>query len=570
MQAQGKVAGEFFSNIKNQALGLITVLLGGKGLSSLIQDSVTSLSAMGRAARNMGVAIPELAAFRNVIEANGGSAEAAAASMQGLADAISNMAAFGGNPMLRGAMATIGAGGLKDPIEVVKKYAAYIDAHPLNVGFNRVLGHSLGLDESTINIAMKGSVALENEFAEARKRSAADPETVKRMQALQESWYKLRQEATKLWEVLFAKLAPALTLILKTVREWMEGNESLATTIGIIVAGLVAFRAILLALRLAMFLTGVTSLVSGLSALSGIAGLGALGGLLATIATALAALAAAALLWYGIHPTSTQTQDDENKIMGRPPGTGPMGEPPGTKSTGPTRASERMRKFFGLPATAPQAQLGLSSEQYGAFREAVAGIESHGQYNIMGGSSGRFAGRYQMGATEIAETAKQLGEPVPSQQAFLRDPAMQDRFFQRYTLAHHQTLMQNAKYAAMTPAQQAEWLGYAHNQGAAGASRAIDTGKVGSDAFHTPGTAYNNAIRLALGGLQAQRSVASVQAATQRGTSGTSGGAGQQNVNVNGPIHISTQATDAKGIARSLRAELSGRRLAAHANTGLA
>jgi hypothetical protein len=45
---------------------------------------------------------------------------------------------------------------------------------------------------------------------------------------------------------------------------------------------------------------------------------------------------------------------------------------------------------------------------------------------------------------------------------------------------------------------------------------------------------------------------------------------GGQTVNVNGPITINTNATDAKGIARGLRGELAGRRVASPANTGLA
>ena len=90
----------------------------------------------------------------------------------------------------------------------------------------------------------------------------------------------------------------------------------------------------------------------------------------------------------------------------------------------------------------------------------------------MGGSSNRFAGKYQMGAAEIAETAKQLGEAAPTREQFLQDPAMQERYFERYTLAHHQYLMgHNAKYREMAPEDKAAALAYAHNQGAGGASQ---------------------------------------------------------------------------------------------------
>ena len=153
------------------------------------------------------------------------------------------------------------------------------------------------------------------------------------------------------------------------------------------------------------------------------------------------------------------------------------------------------------------AALGISSAQYDAFRGSISQIESGGRYGIMGGSSGRFAGKYQMGENEIRETAGRLGVPVPSREQFLGDPSMQEKFFENYTLDHHNWLMtHNAKYAAMSPADKAAALGYAHNQGAAGASKWINTGVAGSDAFNTSGTAYSKAIKDALGRTPAARS----------------------------------------------------------------
>jgi hypothetical protein len=139
--------------------------------------------------------------------------------------------------------------------------------------------------------------------------------------------------------------------------------------------------------------------------------------------------------------------------------------------------------------------LGLKEGEYDAFRGSIARIDSGGKYNIMGGSSGRFAGKYQMGASEISDTAAQLGERAPSQQEFLNNPEMQERYFERYTLGHHQYLMaHNKRYAGMSPEEQAGVLGYAHNQGAGGASKWLNTGAVGADAFGTAGTRYTKAV----------------------------------------------------------------------------
>lgn len=138
--------------------------------------------------------------------------------------------------------------------------------------------------------------------------------------------------------------------------------------------------------------------------------------------------------------------------------------------------------------------MNINPEQYNAFKESVASIESGGKYGIMGGSSGRFAGRYQMGGNEITETAARLGVPRPSTQEFLNNPQMQEQFFEAYTAGHHGQLMNNPKYALKSPEEQLKTLGYAHNQGAGGASSYLNSGRAGSDAFGTSGTVYSSAI----------------------------------------------------------------------------
>lgn len=138
--------------------------------------------------------------------------------------------------------------------------------------------------------------------------------------------------------------------------------------------------------------------------------------------------------------------------------------------------------------------MGISDEQYSAMTGGIAQIE-HARYDQMGGSSGRFAGRYQMGAAEIADTARQLGEKAPTQDQFLHDPAMQERFMEAYTAQHHKYLMKNSeKYRNMSPEEQMKILGYAHNQGAGGAAKYLASGETGRDAFGTDAQVYGKAI----------------------------------------------------------------------------
>jgi hypothetical protein len=146
------------------------------------------------------------------------------------------------------------------------------------------------------------------------------------------------------------------------------------------------------------------------------------------------------------------------------------------------------------------AGMDLSQEQFDAFRKRLGQRESGGKYNITGGSSGRFSGKYQFGAAEIAETARQLGEPVPTRQQFLNDPAMQERYLVQYTLMHHRQLMRNPAYRGLDAAGRGGALMAAHLLGVGGANNVLAGDRRGADAFGTTGANYFNEGRAAVAG----------------------------------------------------------------------
>lgn len=145
-----------------------------------------------------------------------------------------------------------------------------------------------------------------------------------------------------------------------------------------------------------------------------------------------------------------------------------------------------------------QSKMGVSSQDWDIFRNTIAQIESQGRYNIAGGSSGKFDGRYQMGAAAKDSAGKIMGvrfkNDAGGRQSFRGNPDLQEKAFAAYTLANHNYLMSNPKYAQLPISKKLEVLGYAHNQGAGGANKWLNTGRAGSDAFGTSGTKYSSAI----------------------------------------------------------------------------
>ncbi|MDB4350879.1 peptidoglycan-binding protein [Verrucomicrobia bacterium] len=159
----------------------------------------------------------------------------------------------------------------------------------------------------------------------------------------------------------------------------------------------------------------------------------------------------------------------------------------------------------------------FDTNDFDVFSGAVAGIESgnHGYTTyayptrvgnklykkgdlLYGGDGGHYLGRYQMGKDALADVGRKYTPTL--NEAFLRDPALQDKLFKKYTMKNHKHLTINSeKYRNMTDQEKLGILGYAHNQGATAAEEYLFTGQVGADAFGTKGTKYTDTIAKALG-----------------------------------------------------------------------
>ena len=155
--------------------------------------------------------------------------------------------------------------------------------------------------------------------------------------------------------------------------------------------------------------------------------------------------------------------------------------------------------------------LGISNQEYEAFRKSIAFIESNGQpnngYGAIGGSNNHYDGKYQLGELGKMDAARILGEPYPghgkpksaARSAYRADHAMQDRFFTALALANHGYLSSKSEmYRNLPSNKKLAILGYAHNQGWDPAKTYLETGKDSEDGFKTKGSKYVNAIEKAL------------------------------------------------------------------------
>lgn len=135
----------------------------------------------------------------------------------------------------------------------------------------------------------------------------------------------------------------------------------------------------------------------------------------------------------------------------------------------------------------------FGDREFDVFAEAVAEIESGGQYDIEGGYNNHYQGKYQFGRTALKDVG--IGFTPEEREAFRNDPNLQETAFQSFTHQNHKTLLRySKKYRQLNQRQQLGILALAHNAGAGGALEFLRSGKDTTDGFGTKGTRYVNAV----------------------------------------------------------------------------
>ncbi len=270
MQADGKRAGEFFSGIKNEALSLIGVLLGGKGIETFAREATKSIAELGRSAANIGVSARELSVFQMMIERNGGSAQAATSSLKGYADAVERFRLMGDPAALVGTQ-LIGASLDESPLAVYMKFVKFVQDHKNDahgIQFINQIGSKLGYDQGLVNATIQmGSVAKANEeMAKAGQVWIPTGADIKAVTDMQNGVIGLGQAAEGAGNHLLVDLAPGINAVSAALTGWITKHPKEAEDIAAIATALTVLGAVRVSANM-MGLTGLVGAFDGLAAL---------------------------------------------------------------------------------------------------------------------------------------------------------------------------------------------------------------------------------------------------------------------------------------------------------------
>ncbi|WP_347558578.1 hypothetical protein [Robbsia sp. KACC 23696] len=254
LEARGKQAAQFFSQIKTQVLGLFGVFTAGKGLSSFVSDVVLSDAAVGRMAKNVGMSTESFSAWQGVAERAGGSAAGMAGSIQHISGEMQQLALTGTSsmiPFLAQAHVNIQRF-MSTSTPMSEKLLELSDAFKgMSPARAQALGAGMGLDQGTINVLMQGRDAVMALLAEQAKIGVTNDADAASAQRLQAAWRSLGQSSTDLGRKILTSLSPYIQMLsnaLLRLSEWAATHRPAveATFLGL-AAAVTAFALVLAA-----------------------------------------------------------------------------------------------------------------------------------------------------------------------------------------------------------------------------------------------------------------------------------------------------------------------------------
>lgn len=630
----GKRASAFFTKLRNEALGLFAALAVGRGLTQFVQNTIGAEAAVGRLAKNIGMTTESLTAWQNAAKRFGGSAEATAASFQGLRQQFEQFALTSQSSVLPFFRALgVEVTGLGDKVRPLDDILVDLSKkfQTMEPSRAQAWGANLGLDQGTVNLLMQGPVVVARTLEEMKRLGVITQKDAESGQALSNSVLGIQQAVERLGRAILTAVSGPIQDMLTAMEKWLEVNrkwieEDITRNIEEFVKYLRSIDWNELGRNIKEFGAGVNQVVEALGGWEKVSiaifSMWAVGKLSAitlgavALARAVGAIGVslssqpvvAALVAWNTYmtlmqrfkkPTSQEELDEQMRSM---PPNSPLwrdiphdqqlrypNSPASRGGADDSWAKKNMPWLF--PAT-PNAMADQQMNPYQTgFLQALSQPESRGSYTIRNGGShitdfsahpgpgfgpggtSSAAGRYQFTHGTWQEVAKELGLTDFS-------PQSQDR------AAWH---LAAREYRAKTGRDlMADLQAGGHEDQIAEALSGRWSSLPGGKHPQLTKQQWKDSLKARTQGALTPPKPAAGGAAPPLGTpppiavpppsgsnllnpaSMSSSGGVQSETNINGPITVNTAATDAEGIARDLGAALRRTSFVSQANTGLA
>ncbi|KWI89558.1 hypothetical protein WM11_21580 [Burkholderia ubonensis] len=565
IEERNKKAAESFRSIRNEVLALVAIFTAGVGIKQFTESTINSAVNLGYMAQNLKMSTTELSAWQRAAERAGGTSEGITNTLLASQNDISKLK-FG--QVTEGVQWFLRMGGsvkdLKDGNSYLLARARIISSmFKTDLGRARFIAQQMGIGDGEFNFLKQGEGAVLALVDAQKKNSAVTERQAEQALKLKNAWLDVRDRLQYVGTTILLELMPTFEKLLgklqnmadwvadhkadisawidravTSVQQFVQWADKAAESVGGWKNVLIAFAG----LKLLSMASGVLSLAGAFLKLGGALGaVGTNGGAALPIIGRLLGIAGLALYSQGLNEGEDQTRLTQ----------------PGDTWDGDPVGKARAAANSGSLADRQQYLLGRLKEA-GYTDAQAAGIvgslrqESQLDPNAVNKSSGA-AGIAQWLGPRARQFEKQFGHSL-AQSTFGEQVD-----FMLWELKNTEKQADQRIRLARSPEFAAEVHSREYERPGAAEANIARRQQYAREVFGGLGQA--NATQIAQQTAAAAAPAPSTSTSTSTSTNET---------NINGPITVHTQATDAPGIARDLGGAL--RRysfVVPQANTGL-
>lgn len=518
MERSGQQAAQFFAKLRTEALSLLAVFTAGTGLKNFTVNTINTAAGLGRMSDNLGLSTERLTAWQRVAENAGGSVSGMTARLKTATLAVANYKlGIGDESNSKGSFLGLQREDFESAETLLKGQARILhEAYKVNPQDAIAKAAMMQIDEDTFNVMKNGPAVMMANVDAMQKLSAItrkDAEEADKLRLLlKDLERKIDYVAVKILEKLMPQLEKLLTKLgafanwvldhQDDIATWVDGAvqkiEEFAQWVDSAAEAVGGWKNVLIGLLALKVVSAIAPLISLAAALVSVgSGLG----LIAAGAAAVGVLAAAAAAL----PGNKATGEDEIMSRIRRGGGGSNGRLAGGSIGGGASSSGNNKD---------QIYKALLADGYS--KEAAAGIlgslqQENSSFNpsSVNPKSGA-AGIAQWLGTRATQYGQKYGHKVQE------GPLSEQIEFMLWEMRNTEKKSGDALRGKVSTE---------------------DAAKIHTELYERPGSVEANIPR--------RQSFAKQIAATY-----------SSEVNINGPITVQTNATDAKGVANGLSQEI--------------
>lgn len=282
ISANGKKAAEFFGQLQSAALKFFAVLTVGRGMADFTRTIVGGGAQLDRMSKRLDTSADTLSRWQGAVRQSGGTGEGLISTLQGLSGEMTQIAISGESsliPMLGflGVSLKDSNGKAKTTVELLKDIGDAANVKIPNKANRFNILQSMGIDEGTINLLMKGSAERDRLLTSQKGYSDAD---AKAAREAQEKWEGVKLQIERTSQAIVIKMLPVLDRLTKAMLEFAEKAVPVLLQIGNVLGDLDdktnGWSTALLGVLATLRLIGGAGVLSGITRLAG-----SLGGVIA-------------------------------------------------------------------------------------------------------------------------------------------------------------------------------------------------------------------------------------------------------------------------------------------------